>query len=284
MLNRHIRNVANRTAGRLLRRVAAVLPACFDGWLLLHGQPDAGASRRLQAPPRLRPATRALPTAIRTSGKAAHRGSMPSTAPTSRSTRTPSTGTRPRPAASPSPSSRRPKAATASTTCSTSIGARPGRRACRAPPIISTISAVPRPSRPAGSSTMCRRKRARCRRFSTWSGTRSRRPASFGPSRPPCAARCASSCPSSKSTTARSRSSTPRSISSTTTACPSFKGYPYWLRSVAGHPDDKYSGHPFTFWQYTGTGVIPGIRGDADINVFNGDMRAWKKWLKANAA
>jgi lysozyme len=63
-----------------------------------------------------------------------------------------------------------------------------------------------------------------------------------------------------------------------------FRGYPYWLRSVAGHPDEKYSGHPFTFWQYTGTGVIPGIRGDADINVFNGDMRAWKKWLKANAA
>jgi len=61
-----------------------------------------------------------------------------------------------------------------------------------------------------------------------------------------------------------------------------FRGYPYWLRSVAGHPDDKYSGHPFTFWQYTGTGVVPGITGDADINVFNGDMSAWKKWLKAN--
>ena len=61
-----------------------------------------------------------------------------------------------------------------------------------------------------------------------------------------------------------------------------FKGYPYWLRSVAGHPRDKYSGHPFTFWQYTGTGVVPGITGDADINVFNGDMATWKKWLKAN--
>lgn len=63
----------------------------------------------------------------------------------------------------------------------------------------------------------------------------------------------------------------------------SFRGYPYWLRSVAGHPDTKYASHPFTFWQYTGTGVIPGIRGTADINVFNGDMAAWKKWLKANA-
>ena len=62
----------------------------------------------------------------------------------------------------------------------------------------------------------------------------------------------------------------------------SFRGYPYWLRSVAGHPDDKYARHPFTFWQYTGTGVVPGIRGNADINVFNGNMAAWKKWLKAN--
>ncbi|MBL8575836.1 MAG: glycoside hydrolase family 25 protein [Mesorhizobium sp.] len=63
-----------------------------------------------------------------------------------------------------------------------------------------------------------------------------------------------------------------------------FRGYPYWLRSVAGHPTEKYGDHPFTFWQYTGTGVIPGIRGNADINVFNGDMAAWKKWLKANAS
>ncbi|MCC2688766.1 MAG: glycoside hydrolase [Rhizobiaceae bacterium] len=62
-----------------------------------------------------------------------------------------------------------------------------------------------------------------------------------------------------------------------------FRGYPYWLRSVAGHPRDKYRGHPFTFWQYTATGVIPGIGGNADVNVFNGDMSAWRKWLKANS-
>lgn len=64
----------------------------------------------------------------------------------------------------------------------------------------------------------------------------------------------------------------------------SFKGYPFWLRSVAGHPDDKYSDHPWVFWQYTGTGVIPGIEGKADINVFNGNSRAWKNWLRANAS
>ena len=61
-----------------------------------------------------------------------------------------------------------------------------------------------------------------------------------------------------------------------------FKGYPYWLRSVAGHPTEKYGSHPFTFWQYTGTGIVPGIKGNADVNVFNGSASAWGKWLKAN--
>ncbi|MFK4823543.1 GH25 family lysozyme [Paenochrobactrum sp. BZR 588] len=58
--------------------------------------------------------------------------------------------------------------------------------------------------------------------------------------------------------------------------------YPFWLRSTAGHPDEKYGPHPWTFWQYTGTGSIPGISGDADINVFAGDANAWKKWLESN--
>ncbi|MBL8581377.1 MAG: glycoside hydrolase, partial [Rhizobiaceae bacterium] len=40
--------------------------------------------------------------------------------------------------------------------------------------------------------------------------------------------------------------------------------------------------HPFHFWQYTGTGVIPGIDGKSDINVFNGSTATWRKWLKAN--
>lgn len=61
-----------------------------------------------------------------------------------------------------------------------------------------------------------------------------------------------------------------------------FEGYPFWLRSVAGHPDDKYGSHPWVFWQYTGTGVVPGIDGDADINVFNGSAGAWKEWLDAH--
>jgi lysozyme len=62
----------------------------------------------------------------------------------------------------------------------------------------------------------------------------------------------------------------------------SFRGYPYWLRSVAGHPREKYGSHPFTFWQYTGTGVVPGIAGNADISVFNGSEADWKRWLRHN--
>ncbi len=61
-----------------------------------------------------------------------------------------------------------------------------------------------------------------------------------------------------------------------------FTDYPYWLRSVADHPTDRYGSHPFTFWQYTGTGVVPGIRGNADINVFNGSHGAWQKWVAQN--
>lgn len=61
-----------------------------------------------------------------------------------------------------------------------------------------------------------------------------------------------------------------------------FQGYPFWLRSVSAHPDERYGKHPFLFWQYTGTGVVPGMKGDADINVFNGGEKAWGEWLRAN--
>lgn len=62
-----------------------------------------------------------------------------------------------------------------------------------------------------------------------------------------------------------------------------FKDYPFWLRSVAGHPDEKYGDHPWVFWQYTGTGILPGIAGNADINVFRGDAGQWLEWLEANS-
>ena len=60
------------------------------------------------------------------------------------------------------------------------------------------------------------------------------------------------------------------------------KGYIFWLRSVAGHPQEKYGPHPWMFWQYTGTGRIPGINGDADINVFYGSREEWKRFVSSN--
>jgi lysozyme len=62
-----------------------------------------------------------------------------------------------------------------------------------------------------------------------------------------------------------------------------FRGYDWWLRSVAAHPTARYPGERYLFWQYTGTGDVPGIRGKADINVFNGTVADWQKWLRENA-
>ena len=58
-----------------------------------------------------------------------------------------------------------------------------------------------------------------------------------------------------------------------------FHGYQWWLRSVSAHPDERYDSRDFLFWQYTGTGKVPGIAGDADINVFNGSADQWRRWL-----
>ena len=59
------------------------------------------------------------------------------------------------------------------------------------------------------------------------------------------------------------------------------QGYDVWLRSVAGHPAGTYPGARWTFWQYTGTGLVPGVRGKVDINVFAGSPSSWAAWYKA---
>jgi len=60
------------------------------------------------------------------------------------------------------------------------------------------------------------------------------------------------------------------------------KGHDFWLRSVAAHPSEIYPDQHWRFWQYTGTGQLPGIEGDTDINVFSGSKDDWKKWLEKN--
>lgn len=55
----------------------------------------------------------------------------------------------------------------------------------------------------------------------------------------------------------------------------------FWLRSVADHPSNIYPGQKWLFWQYTGTGVVPGVTGDTDINVFHGSANAWREWAES---
>ncbi len=60
------------------------------------------------------------------------------------------------------------------------------------------------------------------------------------------------------------------------------RGFEYWLRSVSAHPRERYDGHPWTFWQYTGTGLAPGFRGEVDLNAFHGSPAEWAAWLGGN--
>jgi lysozyme len=59
------------------------------------------------------------------------------------------------------------------------------------------------------------------------------------------------------------------------------EGVEFWLRSVADHPGQVYEGRAWRFWQYTSTGVVPGIAGKVDINVFGGSEAVWRDWLAA---
>lgn len=54
----------------------------------------------------------------------------------------------------------------------------------------------------------------------------------------------------------------------------------FWLRSVARTPDQVYPGQPWVFWQYTGTGIVPGVAGGVDINAFRGAPSEWQGWLR----
>jgi len=58
-----------------------------------------------------------------------------------------------------------------------------------------------------------------------------------------------------------------------------FGDYHFWLRSVAAHPENIYPARRWAFWQYTSTGVVPGVAGDTDINVFAGSHKNWNAWV-----
>lgn len=63
-----------------------------------------------------------------------------------------------------------------------------------------------------------------------------------------------------------------------------FKGYEYWLRTTAKAPREAYPGQSWRFWQYSATGLIDGVKGKVDLNVFSGSPAEWAAWLAARTA
>lgn len=61
-----------------------------------------------------------------------------------------------------------------------------------------------------------------------------------------------------------------------------FDDYPYWVRSVAAEPQERYKERHWSFWQYTTTGLMPGVRGNVDRSVFAGTPAEWNQFLKEN--
>ncbi len=53
----------------------------------------------------------------------------------------------------------------------------------------------------------------------------------------------------------------------------------FWLRSVAAPPSTAYPGQAWRFWQYTSTGLVPGIPVPVDLNAFAGSRQDWSAWL-----
>jgi lysozyme len=59
-----------------------------------------------------------------------------------------------------------------------------------------------------------------------------------------------------------------------------FSDYPVWVRSVKHSPPVTYPGRRWAFWQYQSDGLVPGIRGKVDRNVFAGTRAQWNAWLQ----
>lgn len=57
---------------------------------------------------------------------------------------------------------------------------------------------------------------------------------------------------------------------------------PFWLRSVAAEPEERYSSRKWKLWQFTTTGRIPGIKGAVDRNAFAGSRKEWGQFLAQN--
>jgi lysozyme len=62
-----------------------------------------------------------------------------------------------------------------------------------------------------------------------------------------------------------------------------FAGEEVWLRSTSAYPTDRYGVAGWTFWQYSATGIVPGVSGEVDLNAFGGSAAEWRAWVAERA-
>ena len=55
---------------------------------------------------------------------------------------------------------------------------------------------------------------------------------------------------------------------------------PFWLRSTAAEPHERFRNRRWSFWQWTQTGTMPGIAGEVDRNVFYGTDQEWQTFAQ----
>jgi lysozyme len=60
-----------------------------------------------------------------------------------------------------------------------------------------------------------------------------------------------------------------------------YNDYPYWIRSTAAEPHVRYNDRRWTFWQFTTTGRVPGVKGDVDRNTFYGTENQWRMFVQS---
>jgi len=60
-----------------------------------------------------------------------------------------------------------------------------------------------------------------------------------------------------------------------------FTDYPFWIRSTAAEPHERYNNRRWTFWQFTTTGRVPGVNGDVDRNTFYGTESQWRMFVQS---
>jgi lysozyme len=102
--------------------------------------------------------------------------------------------------------------------------------------------------------------------------------------RPRCARRCGSSSMRWSATTASGRSSTRHRTSTSRNIAGHFRDETFWLRTVKAHPRVAYPGRNWTFWQYTGTGVVPGVAATPTSTSLPAARIRLAKWVAVTAS